>query len=61
MVDEVSLCEPVGVGSHLYVKITKVNQTTRDGQLQVSELFNLRPENIATTLLREFMKNDQGG
>ncbi|TFH16859.1 tRNA pseudouridine(13) synthase TruD [Candidatus Bathyarchaeota archaeon] len=53
MVDEVSLYEPSGVGSHLYVNITKVNQTTREVQLQLAELFNLRPENIGTAGLKD--------
>jgi tRNA pseudouridine13 synthase len=53
MVEEVALYEPSGVGSHLYVNITKVNQTTRDVQLQLAELFNLRPENIGTAGLKD--------
>ncbi len=48
MVEEVALYEPSGYGSHLYVNITKRNQTTRDVQLQLADLFNLRPMNIGT-------------
>jgi tRNA pseudouridine13 synthase len=53
MVEEVALYEPSGSGSHLYVNITKRNQTTRDIQLQLAELFNLRPENIGTAGLKD--------
>ncbi len=53
MVEEVSLYEPSGDGSHLYVNITKVNQTTRDVQLQLAELFNLKPQNIGTGGLKD--------
>ncbi len=53
MVEEVSLYEPSGVGSHLYVNLTKINQTTRDVQLQLAELFNLRPQNIGTGGLKD--------
>jgi tRNA pseudouridine13 synthase len=53
MVEEVALYEPSGFGSHLYVNLTKKNQTTRDVQLQLSELFNLRPQNIGTGGLKD--------
>jgi len=53
MVEEVALYEPSGSGSHLYVNITKRNQTTRDVQLKLAELFNLRPENIGTAGLKD--------
>lgn len=53
MVEEVALYEPSGSGSHLYVNITKRNQTTRDVQLQLAELFNLRPQNIGTAGLKD--------
>jgi tRNA pseudouridine13 synthase len=53
MVEEVALYEPSGSGSHLYVNITKRNQTTRDVQLQLADLFNLRPENIGTAGLKD--------
>ncbi len=48
MVEEVALYEPSGSGRHLYVNITKRNQTTRDVQLQLADLFDLRPRNIGT-------------
>ena len=53
MVEEVSLYEPSGYGSHLYVNLTKVSQTTRDVQLQLADLFNLRPQNIGTGGLKD--------
>ena len=53
MVEEVPLYEPSGSGSHLYVNITKRNQTTRAVQLQLADLFNLRPQNIGTAGLKD--------
>jgi len=53
MVEEVALYEPSGYGSHLYVNITKRNQTTRDVQLQLANLFNLKPMNIGTAGLKD--------
>ena len=53
MVEEVPLYEPSGYGRHLYVNITKRNQTTRDVQLQLADLFNLRPQNIGTAGLKD--------
>jgi tRNA pseudouridine13 synthase len=53
MVEEVALYEPSGSGRHLYVNITKRNQTTRDVQLKLAELFSLRPRNIGTAGLKD--------
>jgi len=53
MVEEVSLYEPSGYGSHLYVNMTKKNLTTRAVQLKLAELFNLRPQNIGTAGLKD--------
>ena len=53
VVEELSLYEPSGDGSHLYVNLTKVNQTTRDVQIQLADLFGLRPQNIGTGGLKD--------
>lgn len=53
IVEEVALYKPTGVGSHLYVNITKKNLTTREVQLKISELFELRPENIGMAGLKD--------
>ena len=53
VVEEVPLYEPSGNGSHLYVNLTKVGQTTRDVQVKLSELFKLRPRNIGTAGLKD--------
>lgn len=53
MVEEVSLYEPTGEGSHLYVNITKKNMTTREVQTEIAELFDLRPQNIGTAGLKD--------
>lgn len=53
VVEEVPLYEPSGHGSHLYVNLTKVGQTTRDVQVKLAELFKLRPRNIGTAGLKD--------
>jgi tRNA pseudouridine13 synthase len=53
IVEEVPLYEPSGYGSHLYVNITKRSQTTRDIQVQLAELFKVRPRNIGTAGLKD--------
>jgi len=53
IVEEVSQYEPSGQGSHLYVNITRKNQTTRDLQLKLAELFDLRPQSIGTAGLKD--------
>ncbi len=53
IVEEVPLYEPSGYGSHLYVNITKRSQTTRDVQVQLAELFKVRPRNIGTAGLKD--------
>ena len=53
VVEEVPLYEPSGYGSHLYVNLTKREQTTRDVQVKLAELFKLRPKNIGTAGLKD--------
>jgi len=53
MVEEVPLYEPSGHGSHLYVNITKRSRTTRDVQVQLAELFKVRPRNIGMAGLKD--------
>lgn len=53
VVDEIPLYEPTGTGHHLYINITKTNLTTRDVQLQLADLFQLRPQNIGTAGLKD--------
>ena len=53
IVEEIPLYTPTGRGSHLYVNITKRGQTTREVQLQLAELFNLKPQNIGTAGLKD--------
>ncbi len=53
MVEEVALYEPSGHGNHLYVNLTKRNQTTRDVQRELARLFNLRPQNIGSAGLKD--------
>ncbi len=53
VVDEVSSIEPSGRGDHLYMSITKEGMTTREVQMQLVELFHLRPQMIGTGGLKD--------
>jgi tRNA pseudouridine13 synthase len=53
IVEEISLYNPSGFGAHLYANITKKNLTTREVQLQLAELFDLKPENIGMAGLKD--------
>jgi len=53
MVEEIALYEPSGNGNHLYINLTKRNQTTRDVQIELAKLFKLRPQNIGTAGLKD--------
>lgn len=53
IVEEVPLYEPSGAGNHIYINITKRNQTTRDVQVELAKLFKLRPQNIGTAGLKD--------
>ena len=53
IVIEVSQYKPSGHGSHLYVNITKKNVTTREVQLKLAEIFNLRPQQIGFSGLKD--------
>lgn len=52
-VEEIPLYTPSGIGKHLYLNITKENITTREVQLKLAELFNLRPEEIGKAGLKD--------
>lgn len=53
VVEEIDLYEPSGIGTHLYVNITKRDQTTREVQLQLAKLFKIRPQNVGTAGLKD--------
>lgn len=53
VVEEIPLYDPLGTGKHLYVNITKENQTTREVQLQLARMFELKPENIGKAGLKD--------
>lgn len=53
VVDEVSSIVPSGKGDHLYMNLTKEGMTTREVQLQLAELFHLRPQEIGTGGLKD--------
>jgi len=53
VVDEVSSIEPSGRGDHLYMSLTKEGSTTREVQVQLAELFDLRTQEIGTGGLKD--------
>ena len=53
VVDEVSSIQPSGRGYHLYMSLTKEGMTTREVQVQLVELFHLRPQEIGTGGLKD--------
>jgi tRNA pseudouridine13 synthase len=53
VVEEIPLYEPSGVGDHLYVSVTKTEATTRDVQLELAELFGLKPEDVGKAGLKD--------
>jgi len=53
IVEEVSSIEPSGRGDHLYISLTKEGLTTREVQVQLAELFHLRPQEIGTGGLKD--------
>jgi len=53
VVDEVSSIEASGKGDHLYMSLTKEGLTTREVQIQLAELFHLRPQEIGTGGLKD--------
>ncbi|MBT4321254.1 tRNA pseudouridine(13) synthase TruD [Candidatus Bathyarchaeota archaeon] len=52
-VDEIPVYEPQGVGNHLYVNITKENLTTREVQLRLADLFEIKPEDVGKAGLKD--------
>ena len=52
-VDEIPLYTPSGSGEHLHVNVTKVGLTTRDVQIGLAGLFELKPENVGKAGLKD--------
>lgn len=53
VVEELSTVTPSGDGDHLYVSLTKEGLTTREVQLQLAELFRLKPSAVGTGGLKD--------
>ena len=53
IVEEIPIYEPQGIGNHLYVNITKENLTTREVQLRLADLFELKPEEVGKAGLKD--------
>jgi tRNA pseudouridine13 synthase len=47
LVEEIPLYVPQGEGQHLYVNITKVGLTTKEVQVQLAQLFHLKPGEVS--------------
>ena len=52
-VEEIPVYEPQGTGNHLYVNITKENYTTREIQLRLASLFEIKPEEVGKAGLKD--------
>ena len=52
-VEEIPVYQPQGIGNHLYVNITKENLTTREVQLRLADLFELKPEEVGKAGLKD--------
>lgn len=52
-VREIPLYEPCGVGEHLYVNVTKVNQTTKEIQDSLGRLFGVKKNDIGIAGLKD--------
>ena len=53
IVEEIPTYEPQGIGNHLYVNITKKNLTTREVQLRLADLFEIKPEEVGKAGLKD--------
>jgi len=53
VVEEIPTYDPQGVGNHLYVNITKENLTTREIQLRLADLFEIKPEEVGKAGLKD--------
>jgi tRNA pseudouridine13 synthase len=53
VVEEIPSYNPSGHGDHLYVNLTKKNLNTRDVQLELAKLFNVKPEYIGKAGLKD--------
>jgi tRNA pseudouridine13 synthase len=52
-VEEIPIYQPQGTGNHLYVNITKENLTTREVQLRLADLFEIKPEEVGKAGLKD--------
>jgi tRNA pseudouridine13 synthase len=52
-VEEIPAYDPIGYGDHIYVNITKQEKTTRETQIELANLFNLRRENVGHAGLKD--------
>ncbi|TRO49895.1 tRNA pseudouridine(13) synthase TruD [Candidatus Bathyarchaeota archaeon] len=53
VVEEIPSYNPSGHGDHLYVNLTKKNLNTRDVQLKLAKLFNVKPEYVGKAGLKD--------
>jgi len=53
IVEEIPAYDPSGQGNHLYVNITKKNLNTRDVQLRLAQLFDVKPAYIGRAGLKD--------
>ncbi len=53
IVEEIPAYDPSGHGDHLYVNVTKKNLNTRDVQLRLAQLFDVKPEYVGRAGLKD--------
>ncbi len=53
VVREAPLYDPVGEGEHLYINVTKVNQTTKDVQASLAKLFHIDRRDVGFAGLKD--------
>jgi tRNA pseudouridine13 synthase len=53
VVEEIPLYEPVDEGQHLYVRLTKVDRTTKDVQSMLARLFGIVPGDVGFAGLKD--------
>ena len=53
IVEEIPLYEPLDIGKHLYINITKENLTTRQVQEKIANIFNISVKNVGFSGMKD--------
>lgn len=52
-VNEIPAYKPLGYGDHIYINLTKQLMTTRETQIKIAKLLNIRPEDVGHAGLKD--------